>query len=350
MTSEVSTPASTAPAVLILAAGRGTRMKSDRPKVLHKLMGRPLLEHVLNAALYLNPAQVAVITGFGTDEVEQDAAAFMRELPETRRRPQLLFIRQMEQKGTGHAVAMAQEALGHYPGPLLIMCGDAPLISPNTLDGFLAAHRNLAADLSVLTVTLADPAAYGRIIRDQAGWLERIVEFRDADEDERRVAEINSGLYLAEAGPLFQAIERLRPVNNQGEYYLTDVVADFRAQGLRAAAVEIPGELAYEVRGINDRYELAGAQAVVKDRLNEAWMRAGVTMLDPLSTFIEAGVRLAPEVTLWPGVILTGHTVIGPGAEIGPYTRLHNCRVAPAARVPAHQDLADLDYRNEGAK
>lgn len=335
---------SPAPAVLILAAGRGTRMKSEKPKVLHRLMGRPLVEHVLGAALYLNPSKVVLVTGFGAEAVEADVRAFMTSL--AGKRPGLPdpdFVRQTEQLGTGHAVAMAREVLRGCSGTLLIMYGDMPMISPNTLDSFFKAHQSLEADISVLTVTLDDPSAYGRVIRDPSGWLDRIVEFRDANDEERAVREINSGLYLVDNVRLFEAIERLTPANEQGEYYLTDVVADFRERGLKAAAVELPWDLAYEVRGINDRYELAETQALMKDRLNEIWLKAGVTMIDPLSTLIETSVRLSEDVILWPGVILTGRTRVGPRAEIGPYTRLHNCRVAAGARVPGHQDLADMD-------
>ena len=332
------------PAVLILAAGRGTRMKSEKPKVLHKLLGRPLIEHVLNAALYLGPAKVVLVTGFQAEDVEADVRAFMGELRDRRGAPAVpepLFARQTEQLGTGHAVAMAREHLRDFSGPLVIMYGDMPLISPNTLDGFLKAHQALRADLSVLTVRLDDPAAYGRIIRDEQGWLKRIVEFRDADEAERLVREINSGLYVAEASRIYEAIERLTPDNDQGEYYLTDVVADFRAHGLTAAAVEIPENLDYEVRGINDRYELAEAQAILKDRLNESWMRAGVTMMDPLSTLIEPSVRLSADVVLWPNVILSGRCQIGSGAEIGPFCHLHNCIVEAGTRVKGQQILSD---------
>ena len=322
---------SPAPAILIMAAGRGTRMKSETPKVLHRLMGRPLVEHVINAALYLGPAQVVLVTGFGAEEVERDVTAFMAEMRHKRGQesvPEPIFVRQAEQLGTGHAVSMAREVLATFPGPVVIMSGDVPLISPNTLEGFLNAHLALEADMSVLTVTLRDPAAYGRIIRDEGGWLERIVEARDANEWEKSVREINSGLYVIKAAELFDSIARLSPANDQKEYYLTDVVADFRGRGLKAAAVEIPESAAFEVGGINDRYELAEAQAILKDRINRAWMQAGVTMLDPLSTYIESSVRLAPDVTLWPGVILTGHTTIGSGVEIGPYKHLHNQEVA----------------------
>lgn len=335
---------STVPAVLILAAGRGTRMKSEKPKVLHQLLGRALVEHVLNAALSLKSEKVVLVTGLGAEEVENEVRAFMAGSTENKPGPAApVFVRQAEQLGTGHAVAMAREALRNYSGPLLIIYGDMPLISPDTLGDFFKAHQSLAADISVLTVTLDDPSAYGRIIRDQSGWLKRIVECRDADEEQRQVKEINSGIYLAEASKIFAAIDRLKPVNDQGEYYLTDVVADFREQGLRAAAVELPHDRAYEVRGINDRYELAQAQALFRDKINETWMKAGVTMLDPSSTLIEISVSLSPDVTLWPGVILTGRTKVEPGAEIGPYCHLHHCRVAAGAKVPGHQNITGAD-------
>ncbi|MGL4209865.1 MAG: bifunctional UDP-N-acetylglucosamine diphosphorylase/glucosamine-1-phosphate N-acetyltransferase GlmU [Candidatus Adiutrix sp.] len=330
------------PAVLILGAGKGTRMKSETPKVLHHLMGRPLIEYVINAARYLDPDRLVLVTGFGAEDVEKDVAAFMAEPGRHHQPLNPTFVRQVEQLGTGHAVSTAQEVLADFDGPLIIMAGDVPLISPNTLDGFLKAHLTLEADLSVLTVTLDDPSVYGRIIRNEARWLSRIVEFKDASDDERQIKEINSGLYVVDAQKLFASISRLKPNNAQKEYYLTDVVADFSSQGFLAAAIEIPCAFAYEVMGINDRYELAEAQAILKDRTNESWMKGGVSMVDPLSTFIEPTVRLAPDVTLWPGVILTGKTTIEAGAEIGPFCRLKNCHVGAKAKIKAHQDMADL--------
>jgi len=333
------------PAVLVLAAGRGTRMKSETPKVLHQLMGRPLLEHVLNAALYLAPSRLVLVTGFKAEAVEARAGEFLAApRPDGFSAPEPVFVRQEEQLGTGHAVALARAALADFKGSVLIMAGDVPLISPNTLEGFLMAHQALAAHLSVLSVSLADPGAYGRIIRDESGWLARIVEYRDADEDECLIQEINSGLYVAESGPLFEAVAGLSADNDQGEYYLTDVAADFRQRGLKAAAVEIPAANWFEVLGINDRRELAEAQAILRDRINEAWLRAGVTFLDPPSTLIETSVRLGRDVRLWPGVILTGRTIVGEGAEIGPYCHLDNCRVAAGARVPGHQTWTDRDF------
>ena len=336
----------TNPAILVLAAGQGTRMKSDQPKVLHDLMGRPLVEHVLGAALYLEPSRVVVVTGFGADLVEAQVSSFIAGInkkKEGQAKAKLIFVHQAQQLGTGHAVAMTKDALADFKGPMLIMAGDVPLISPNTLDGFLKAHHSLEADISVLTVRLENPGAYGRIIRGKNGWLKRIVEARDANDYERSQKEINSGFYLVKPSLLFESINQLQPNNDQGEYYLTDVVLNFRERGLKAAAIELPESASFEVMGINDRYELAAAQAIIKDRINESWLRAGVTMLDPLSTFIEVAVRLAPDVRLWPGVILTGHTTVGPGAEIGPFCHLNNCRVAAGAKVDGHQTYTQQD-------
>ena len=333
------------PAVLVLAAGEGKRMNSKAPKVLHQLMGRPILEYVLNAALYLAPARLVVVTGFGAEAVEDRAAAFLAApRPDGFSPPAPIFVRQAQQRGTGHAVAQARAVLSDFKGPVMIMAGDVPLISPNTLDGFLRAHLALRAHLSVLTVSLDDPGAYGRILRDEAGWLARIVEYRDADESERLIREINSGLYVAAAGPLFEALGELKADNDQREYYLTDVAEEFRRRGLKAAAVEIPPANSFEVLGINDRRELAEAQAIMRDRINEAWLRFGITLLDPPSIFIETSVRLGRDVRLWPGVILAGRTVVGEGAEIGPYCRLDNCQVPAGAKVPGYQDWTDKEF------
>ncbi len=337
-------------AVLILAAGRGTRMKSALPKVLHPLMGRPILEYVLNAVLCLKPARLVVVTGFGAEAVEDISRTFLSSYAERFGCSLLaepIFAHQTEQLGTGHAVAAAKDALADFSGPLLIMAGDISLISSNTLNGFLKDHQFLGSDLSVLTVRLDNPAAYGRIIRDEAGWLARIVEYRDADEEERRVGEINSGLYLTDVVNLYQSIERLSSDNEQREYYLTDVVADFRNRGLLVAAVEIPSSLSYEVGGINDRAELAATQGLLKARINESWMKAGVTMLDPFSTLIETTVHLDTDVILWPGVILTGRTTVGAGAEIGPFCHLDDCRVEAGVRVPGGTILKNQIFSSE---
>jgi bifunctional UDP-N-acetylglucosamine pyrophosphorylase/glucosamine-1-phosphate N-acetyltransferase len=308
-------------AAIILAAGQGKRMKSAKPKVLHEIMGRSLLSHVLHAVGFLSPNPLAVVTGVGAEAVEASVGP----------RPGLVFVRQERQLGTGHAVAAAAEALAGFDGPAMILPGDAPLISPQTLLDFLAAHEAMAADLSCLTVSPLDPAAYGRVVRDEAGWLSRIVEAKDATDEELAIGEINTGIYAVDAKKLFSALADLKPDNAQGEYYLTDAVAVFRARGYRCAAVQSPDP--DECQGVNDRLDLARAQSILRAKINAAWLAAGVTMADPSTTHIEATVRLAQDVTLGPGVVLTGSTRVEAGASIGPYVCLSNALVGPGVLV-----------------
>jgi bifunctional UDP-N-acetylglucosamine pyrophosphorylase/glucosamine-1-phosphate N-acetyltransferase len=319
-----SGPAS--PVVIVLAAGKGARMKSVLPKVLHQVLGRSLISHVLNAARYLGPSKLVVVTGHGADEVEAATSA-----------TGVVFARQDDPRGTGHAVQCALPALEGLDGPVVIMPGDVPLISPQTLIDLLDAHTALGALLSVLTVRMANPASYGRIVRDRNGWLERIVEARDANSSELAINEINSGFYVADLASLREAIFDLKPENDQNEYYLTDVVAAFRVRGHLTAAIEGPDPM--EVMGVNDRRELAMAQFVLRGRINDSWLASGVTMHDPATTHIEAGVKLARDVILGPGVVLTGSTKVGEGAVIGPHTCLRDTQVPPGANLGANLDL-----------
>jgi bifunctional UDP-N-acetylglucosamine pyrophosphorylase/glucosamine-1-phosphate N-acetyltransferase len=213
-------------------------------------------------------------------------------------------------------VAAARGSLDGFEGTALILSGDVPLLSPQTMLDFLAAHRQLETPLSVLTVALADPGMYGRVVRDEDGYLARIVEARDATPDELAIPEINTGIYAAETGLLYECLDDLTPENDQKEYYLTDVAAMIRERGHRAAAVLCPDP--DEVMGINDRVDLAQAVDILRFRTNQSWMWAGVTMIDPQTTYIETAVKLSADVTLWPGVTILGKTKVGPGAVIGP--------------------------------
>ncbi|MDR1488096.1 MAG: NTP transferase domain-containing protein, partial [Deltaproteobacteria bacterium] len=324
-------------AVLILAAGKGTRMKSKTPKVLHQLLGKPIISHVLNAARYLEPAAMVVVTGYGAELVEAAVKG-----------PGVVFARQPQMLGTGHAVGCAKEALAQHNGLVVILPGDVPLVSPQTLIDFVDAHTFLKADLSVLTVRVDNPGSYGRVVRDQSGWLSYIVEARDANEQELLIDEVNSGIYVADSRRLFESIANLKPLNSQKEYYLTDVAADFRSNNLLVAAIE--GQDPFEVQGINDRRELAVAQATLKSRINESWLLAGVTMADPQTTYIEASVRLAQDVALGQGVVLMGTTTIGQGAVIGPYACLKDVEVEPGAVVAAHSCLEGVQSRSSETK
>jgi len=317
-------------AVLILAAGKGTRMKSDLVKVLHPLMGQPMLAHVLNAVRYLEPDRTVVIVGHQAERVI-----------ETVERPGLIFVHQAEQLGTGHAVAQAREALADFSGTVLILAGDVPLLSPQTLMDFLAAHRQLEAPISVLTVELPLPGAYGRIVRDEDGFLARIVEARDAAPEELAIREINTGVYAVDTALLFEAVNGLRSDNDQKEYYLTDIVALAREIGLTAAAILTPDP--DEVLGINDRVELAGAIAYLRTLTNESWMRAGVTMIDPATVYIETTVKLARDVTLWPNVLLQGRTTVGSGATIGPDCQIIDSTVGAGASIAKGAFLRGAD-------
>jgi bifunctional UDP-N-acetylglucosamine pyrophosphorylase/glucosamine-1-phosphate N-acetyltransferase len=305
-------------------------MRSNLPKVLHEVMGRSMLAHVLNAARYLEPDPLIVITGYEHELVEEAASSFGAQ-----------FARQHERLGTGHAVKCAAPLLSGRAGPVIIAPGDVPLLSPQTLIDFFDAHRALQADLSLLTIRLDYPGAYGRAIRDASGWLEKVVEARDASESELMVSEVNSGVYAADGPKLLEALEELKPENDQKEYYLTDVVEIFRKKGYRAAAVEGPDPA--ELQGVNDRRELALAQAVLRERINLSWLLAGVTMADPSTAHIEASVKLSRDVTLGQGVVLAGSTFVGVGAAIGPYSCLKDVTVAPGAVVPPHQNLVGAE-------
>ncbi|MDR1314209.1 MAG: NTP transferase domain-containing protein [Deltaproteobacteria bacterium] len=323
-------PASDPPAAVVLAAGMGKRMKSGTPKVLHKVMGRALLAYVLNAVQYLRPGKVLVVVGHRAEEVERALGS----------PPGLEYVVQAEQLGTGHAVWSARSALDGWKGPVVILPGDAPLVSPQTMLDFLAAHRALGAPLSVLTAELDEPASYGRVVRDPAGWLERIVEYRDADEGTRAIREVNAGVYAADTGALFGALEAVRPQNAQSEYYLTDVVGILRSRGELVSAVTGPDPR--EIQGVNDRADLARCQETLKLRINEAWLRAGVTFHDPYSTYVEPSVRLERDCVLGPGAVLAGQTRIGEGAVVGPYAVLTDVEIGPGARVAPHATLSGV--------
>ncbi|NHC15340.1 bifunctional UDP-N-acetylglucosamine diphosphorylase/glucosamine-1-phosphate N-acetyltransferase GlmU [Motilibacter deserti] len=323
-----STPSSTPPgpapvdAVVVLAAGEGTRMKSRTPKVLHAVAGRSLLGHVLAAAGELSPERVVVVVGAGRDHVVAHLSAI---------EPDAVPVVQERQGGTGHAVRTALEAMPELTGTLVVAAGDTPLLTPATLRALVEGHRTAGASATVLTALLEDPTGYGRVLRDATGGVAAIVEHRDATPEERAVREINSGIYVFAVEQLRAALGRLTTDNAQGEEYLTDVLAILREQGRPVAAVTAPDAL--DVAGVNDRAQLAQAGAALRDRLLLHWMRAGVTVVDPLTTWVDADVALAPDVTLLPGVRLHGGTTVAAGAVVGPDTTLVDTEVGEGAVV-----------------
>jgi bifunctional UDP-N-acetylglucosamine pyrophosphorylase/glucosamine-1-phosphate N-acetyltransferase len=304
--------------VVVLAAGKGTRMKSARPKVLHEIGGLPIVEHVLRAADHLSAASTTLVVGHGADDVK---AAL-------RHRPALKFVVQSPQLGTGHALLQAESGLKGNRGTLLLLYADVPLLQSNTLARLVEAHQNAKAAATVLTTRLDDPYGYGRIVRDNKGEIERIVEERDASGDERAIREVNSGIYAFAIDPLFESLNRLADGaadNAQGEYYLTDLVALYRHA--RRAVKTLLLDDSTELRGVNTRVDLADLDRAVRARKNQSLMLAGVTLEDPATTYIDEDVTIGADTHIGPMVQLQGRTNVGERCRIHAGVRLTNATI-----------------------
>ncbi|HVG33101.1 MAG TPA: bifunctional UDP-N-acetylglucosamine diphosphorylase/glucosamine-1-phosphate N-acetyltransferase GlmU [Pyrinomonadaceae bacterium] len=319
--------------VLILAAGLGTRMRSRTAKVLHKLGGRPLIAHVCRAATALSPAlrDIYVIVGHQADKVED---AVRQELGENGAR----FIMQTEQRGTGDAVMVAREALQNAGSTLLILSGDVPLINAQTLGALVhqhRTHRGRGAACTLLSVRLDDPTGYGRVVRDEEGRFEKIVEHKDATPTEKQVKEINAGIYCFETGALFEALERVEPHNAQGEYYLTDVPGILRADG-EDVGVYLHTD-AREVSGINTRAELADFESIIRRRtLRDLMLHSGVTFIDPAHTYVSPEAKVGRDCVIYPDVHIEGETTIGDDCEIRSGTRITDSRIGNGVTIKDH--------------
>jgi bifunctional UDP-N-acetylglucosamine pyrophosphorylase/glucosamine-1-phosphate N-acetyltransferase len=302
---------------VVLAAGEGTRMRSATPKVLHPLCGRPMLLHVLDALVQLPIERVVVVVGRGAEEVTKTVQEqLVTDLP-------VEFVEQSVQRGTGDAMSVALTVSAFDldgEDDLLVVYSDVPLLRPETLAVLASEHRLVDAAATMLTARVDDPTGYGRIVRDAKGNVERIVEQADASDAELDIDEVNPSIFCFRRGLLAPALRRLSPENAQGEYYLTDVIGVLRDAGHTVLGLEI--EDPHEALGVNDRSQLAAAEAALRARINERWMQAGVTMVDPARTYVDATVELAADVRLLPGTILEGRTVIGTGSVIGPDTQL----------------------------
>lgn len=309
-------------AVIVLAAGEGTRMKSRLPKVLHELCGRSMLGHVVATARQIDPERLIVVAGHGRDLV----AAHLAE-----HAPQARVIVQERTGGTGHAVRTVIDAVGVIGGTVIVTYGDTPLMRAETLGALAAEHAATGNAVTVLTAQVQDPAGYGRIVRDTEGTLTGIVEDRDATPEQRTIREINSGVYAFDGALLADAAKRLCTANAKCEEYLTDVVAILRGDGHRTGSVLAAD--AAEVEGVNDRAQLARARRLCNDRLLSYWMLAGVTIVDPATTWIDVDVTLEPDSEIWPGTQLEGRTAVGSGARIGPGCVLRDTTVAEGAIV-----------------
>lgn len=305
---------------VILAAGKGTRMKSALPKVLHRVGGKSMLQHVLDAAKAAGAKRNIVVVGFGGEQVQAAIG------------PQAEFVTQTEQLGTGHAVQQTASLLQDEDGVVMVLCGDTPLLTGDLLRRLYDAHVEAKAKATVLTAVMPDAAGYGRIVRTATGTVEKIVEQKDATEDERRIQEVNSGIYCFAAKDLFSALSEVGCDNAQGEYYLPDVLEILRKRGEKIWAVAADDY--EETLGINSRVQLAGAEKILRRRKNIELMDNGVTIMDPDSTFVDADVTVGRDTILYPFTWLEGSTTVGEGCEIGPNTRFTDTKIG--SHVTAH--------------
>ena len=316
--------------VLVLAAGKGTRMRSSRPKVLHRLAGCPLVEHVLRAADPLAAASTTLVVGHQAEAVERELAAS---------RGGLRFVRQEPQLGTAHAVLQAEPVLAGQCGTLVVLMGDAPLVSPRTAQALALTHERTGASATVLIATIERPYGYGRIVR-RGGQLAEVVEEADATPEQRALREVNSGIYAFDLAPLFAALRAVPEAGPKRERYLPGILRRYREQGL---TVETVVAAADEIRGINSRHELAEAGSLMRCRKNEEMMAAGVTIVDPATAYVDADVDVGPDTVIHPGVILEGRTSIGARCELHAGVRIVNSVVGDDVTVNNHSVIIDAD-------
>ena len=330
--------------VMILAAGLGTRMRSRKAKVLHELGGRPLIAHVCRAAAALTQRPIHIVVGHQAEAVER---AVREELDEHG----ALFIKQEEQRGTGDAVMATRDALAEANSTILVLSGDVPLITAETLGALIhqhRTHRGRGAACTILTVRLEDPTGYGRIVRDEEGLFQKIVEQKDATPAERQVKEINAGIYCFEARALFDALARVEPHNAQGEYYLTDVPAILRTDG-EDVSVYLHSD-AREVSGINTRVELAEFERLLRQRtIRRLMLDSGVTFIDPQHTYVSPEAQIGRDCVIYPDVHIEGTTVVGDDCEIRAGTRITNSRIGSGVAIKDHCVIVDSEIANNCA-
>lgn len=322
-----------------MAAGLGTRMKSNHAKVLHKLDGRPIISHVCATALTLDPTRVGVIVGHQADEVR---AAVEKEFGAGH----VTFILQREQRGTGDAVMAAKDLLSGDNRTVVVLSGDVPLIRAETLKKLIDAHTSARAACTILTVRLENPTGYGRVLRTEAGGFTKIVEQKDASDDERQIREINAGVYCFESAGLLKALAEIKPNNKQGEYYLTDVPAILTGKGEQVGIYQHND--AREVSGVNTRAELAEFENLLRrSTMRRLMLEAGVTFIDPSHTYISSSAQVGRDCVIHPDVHIQGNSVIGEGCEIHHGSRITDSRLGDRVTIKDNCVIVDSDIADD---
>ena len=319
--------------VIVLAAGQGTRMKSKLFKVMHPVMGHPMVGHVVSAALNAKATQVITITGVGAETIQD----YLGDRSE--------YVFQEEQLGTAHAVEQARELLDGKEGTTVVLSGDTPLIKAETLEQLMDEHENSGAKATILTALAEDPFGYGRVIRAKDGSVTKVVEEKDANEEERAVQEINTGTYCFDNKELFEALEKVDNNNAQGEYYLPDVLEILKDKNEKVSAYQL--ENMDEALGVNNRVALAQATTIMKNRINEEHMVNGVTLVDPNNTYIETDVKIGQDTVVEPGVYLKGNTVIGEDVVIGMHSVIEDSEIADNTQI--HQSVLEEAKVGQGS-
>ena len=326
--------------VVILAAGKGVRMCSQMPKVLHQVAGKPMIWYVVKAVKEAGIDDIILVVGHGREMVEETLAG-----------ENLRFVVQEEQLGTGHALMQAQDSI-NPDNTLVVLAGDTPLLEGTTLKKLLDFHQQQQSRATVLSALLSDPYGYGRIIRQADGGLERIVEEKDASPEEKEITEINTGMYCFQAGAVFAALARVQRSNAQGEYYLTDVLPILKNDGHNVAVLAT--DEVDQIHGINDRVQMAAAETIIRQRHNQELMKNGVTIMAPETTFIDSAVKIGIDTVIYPFTIIEGQTIIGENCTIGPYTRINDSSIGndvviessriKEARIGNHCDIGPFAY------
>jgi len=322
---------------IVLAAGMGTRMKSGLVKVMHPLVGSPMIAWAVDAALQAGVERCVLVVGHQQEKVR---ACFEG-------RGEVSYAVQSEQLGTGHAVRCAMPGLDPDAATVLILCGDTPLLTADSLRGMLQSHSESGACVTVMTATFSEPFGYGRIVKGDPGEIVAITEEKDASPEERRIREVNAGVYCVERAFLEQAVARLNNGNAQGEYYLTDVVRQAAAKGLKCRSYQVADQV--EIMGVNDRVQLAEAGKVLRARINRGLMLEGVTMIDPQAVYIDRGVRIGRDSVIQPGACIQGATVIGERCEIGQGALIRSCSIGDDVVVKAGSVMEQSTVREQVA-